>query len=324
MKALFSRLVVAGLVTSMFCVLTPARAALLSVTGTSDVNTLMAELFSGSSDFLISGATLTGFNGTLPSGEEGTQQGTFSGGNGIGLGGLGIDSGIIMTSGFARYAGEVNNVESRTATLGTSGDGALDALIGRTTRDANVLTFQFTPSKPGVLQFRFVFASEEYNEVPEGEFPTQYDDVFGLFVGGVNKATVGGGPVSINNINCGYGERNDPTASLPGGNNCSLFRNNNFDYPNAPYEIQYNGLTTVLSVTLDLNEGQSYGIKLAIADASSEAFDAAVFMNGAFRTTGNGTVPEPAPMSLAGIALLLLAVARNRSRLRATRQRESA
>ncbi|MCU0839955.1 MAG: choice-of-anchor L domain-containing protein [Rhodospirillales bacterium] len=324
MKALFSRLVAAGLVTSMFCVLTPARAALLSVTGTSDVNTLMAALFSGSSDFLISGAALIGVDDQL-----GTQQGTFSGGNGIGSGGLGVDSGIIMTSGFAESAAVVNNSGSTTAELGTVGDTNLDALVGGLTVDANVLTFQFKPTKSGVLRFRFVFASEEYNEVGDPGDPTEFDDVFGLFVDGVNKATAGAGPVSINNINCGYGSRDDLT--LPNtGPNCNLFRNNNFSAGNTPpdplppYDLQYDGLTTVLSVTLDLNEGQTYAVKLAIADRQDRATDSAVFIEGAFRADGNGTVPEPASTSLAAIALLSLAAALNRGRLRAARQRQSA
>ncbi len=68
------------------------------------------------------------------------------------------------------------------------GDANLNALIApRSTFDAAVLQFNFVPEF-NLIRFDYVFSSDEYNEYAN----TEFDDVFGFFVNGVNCATVPG------------------------------------------------------------------------------------------------------------------------------------
>ena len=97
--------------------------------------------------------------------------------------------------------------------------------------------------------------------------------------------------VSINNLNAGC-----DGLALPGGANCNYcqYYINNGDGFTAPFNtdpnyIQYDGLTVVLTAVYEnLECGQTYHIKLAIADVSDTAFDSAVFLKeGSFNVGGS-------------------------------------
>jgi hypothetical protein len=145
----------------------------------------------------------------------------------------------------------------------------LDALIpGYQTYDASILQFDFIPVGPTVT-FRYVFASEEYNEFVDSPF----NDVFGFFVNGVNYALLPDNVtvVSINNINNGYstGVSTGPCV------NCTLYVDNSDGTSRA---IQYDGLTTVLTFTAPVIPGTLNRLKIAIADAGDSILDSAVFI----------------------------------------------
>jgi len=280
--------------------------AALSVAPETDAAVLLSNLIAGSS-FSTSSATLIG---NVGSGSE--QQGTFSGGASAGIG---LERGVILTSGRALNAIGPNTLPDITSQAGGGGDNGLSTLIGAATLDANVLTFNFLPTTAGTLLFRYVFASDEYNDIGSATDPTPYDDVFGLFVNGANQALVPGfNRVSIKTVNCGNGARGIPTQNLPGGPNCSVFVNNNFDPGAAPYDIQYDGFTQVLAASINVVAGGQYQVQLAIADAPDDRnLDSAVFIAGEFRADGGGNgVPEPGSLALAGLATLLLVAARRR------------
>ena len=76
----------------------------------------------------------------------------------------------------------------------------LNTISGFTTYDAAVLEFDFVPSGSAVT-FQYVFASEEYSEYANAGF----NDVFGFFVNGVNRAVLPDGvtALSINTVNGG-------------------------------------------------------------------------------------------------------------------------
>jgi hypothetical protein len=260
-----------GIFTLFSLGLLTAPAQALSITTTTDPNFLV-------NNILGSGITVSNltYNGAA------LASGTFTDGLSSGIG---IDKGIILTSGNATLAPGPNNLDSAGSNNGLLGDTNLNSLNpGFSTQDASVLTFDFT-SDTGDLFLNYVFASEEYNEFSNGRF----NDVFGLFVDGENIALVPGTttPVSINNVNGGN----------PLGTNAQnpLFYNNNDLSDGKPFfNIQYDGFTNVFTAQAKGLAAGRHKIKLAIADVGDSVYDSAVFIQaGTFSSTPT-SVPEPA------------------------------
>jgi hypothetical protein len=150
-----------------------------------------------------------------------------------------------------------------------AGDEQLSALSGFETSDAAVLEFEFIPQHPSV-QFSYVFGSEEYSDFAN----TSFNDVFAFFVNGKNCALVPGTsePVSVNTINNGSdAEGGDITPR-----HAQFFRDN--VRPKPTIDTQMDGLTTILACDATVNVGVRNKMKLAIADASDEQLDSAVFL----------------------------------------------
>ena len=191
------------------------------------------------------------------------------------LSGIGIDKGIILTTGTAKDAEGPNHFDGSYKTRnGLDGDPDLDTLItGSTTKDATTLEFQFY-TEGGDVFFNYVFASEEYNEFVN----TEFNDVFGFFLNGENIALIPGTttPVAINTVNGGRdGKGEGDDASHP-----EFFNNNDKDNVNVRelFDLEYDGFTNVFTAqALGLASG-SHTIKLAIADTKDDQRDSAVFI----------------------------------------------
>ena len=194
---------------------------------------------------------------------------------------IGIENGFIIASGDVQVAQGPNSLGS--ATLGGGFFGATDPdleLINPNfaTNDAAVLEFDFIAGGDQV-EFRYVWSSEEY---PEYVF-SSFNDVFGFFLSGpgingpytnnaVNIALVPGTnlPVTIDNVNNGNGGFGPCT-------NCQYYVNNDFNP--SPLSVQFDGFTTVLTASAsNLECGETYHIKIAVADAGDTAYDSAVFI----------------------------------------------
>ncbi|MFN9175919.1 MAG: PEP-CTERM sorting domain-containing protein [Synechocystis sp.] len=243
----------------------------LSIVASSDADALVNSIL---------GEGITVVPGSAVYSGQSQASGFFSGGM---LSGLGIDSGIILTTGSAFNALGPNNSDSETTFNGFPGDSDLNGLIpGFSTFDAASLTFKFT-AETNSVNFEYVFASEEYNEFTNSSF----NDVFGFFLNGVNIANIPGSStaVSINNVNGGNPLGEDAS-------NSAFFNNNDLDDGGPFFDIQYDGFTVVFSVFAPVNPGENE-IKLAIADAGDSALDSAVFISGGtFQGELPGTTPE--------------------------------
>ncbi|HVE65231.1 MAG TPA: choice-of-anchor L domain-containing protein, partial [Thermoanaerobaculia bacterium] len=221
----------------------------------------------------VSNVTYTGAN---------IAAGTFSGGL---ADGLGIDSGVMLTSGNVANGIGPNDEDGATTCNELPGDPALDAILAgeTTTEDATVLEFDFVPAT-NTVSFRYVFASEEYNE-----FVNSINDIFAFFIDGQNVALIPGTstPVSINTVNLGV--------------NSNFYRNNDpsdLGIP-TPFATQFDGFTTVLTATATLTPNVSHHIKLVIADASDCVLDSAVFLQaGSFIGQPALSVSKTAPASV--------------------------
>ncbi len=223
------------------------------------------------------------FNG-VPANTVSQQVGTFNGA----ASNIGLTQGIIMGSGNVQVAVGPNNQGG--ASLGSGNgynDADLSAITPNTIFDAAVLEFDFVPQGDSLI-FRYVFASEEYDEYACGTV----NDAFGFFIsgpgfsgpftnGGVNLALIPGTttPVSINTVNLGV------AGSSGQASNCSAIDPNWASYSvyytqNTQQSIQYDGKTVVLTARALVQCGEEYHIKLAIGDGGDGAFDSGVFLEG--------------------------------------------
>lgn len=205
-----------------------------------------------------------------------------------------IENGMIMATGSCVNVIGPNSSGSSTTGGGNFGvsDPDLDQLSTFNTNDAAVLEFDFIPTGDS-LSFNYSFGSDEYNEYVCGSV----NDAFGFFLSGpgingpysnnaINLAVIpetDGTPVTINSVNNG----NVGSAGI--ASNCAQvdpdWMNNTAYYvDNAtnsdPNATQLDGFTVTLKAEASVQCGQTYHIKIAIADAGDTAFDSAVFIEG--------------------------------------------
>jgi len=187
--------------------------------------------------------------------------------------GLGIDSGMVLSTGNVTDMAGLGSSFASTATSGGS-DAQLASLITQTINNAAVLEFDFTPLSD-TIKFNFVFGSEEYPE-----FVNSFNDVFGFFISGINPANFSTPysnynialipgtttPVSIYNVNNGS-SNTGPCV------NCQYY----VDNTNGQY-VALDAFTTVLTAEAWVFPCTSYHIKIAIGDAGDQIYDSGVFL----------------------------------------------
>jgi Secretion system C-terminal sorting domain/Bacterial Ig domain len=183
--------------------------------------------------------------------------GIFSGAR---LEGLAIDSGVILSSGYAENIYGPNVSQGITGMNNVPGSSNLDGLIpGYFTNDASIFEFDFVP-KFNSIGFTYIFGSDEYLEY----VGTNYNDVFGLFIDGDNIAIIPGTgvAVSINNVNnVSYSQFY--TDNPPGSNN---------------FNVEPDGMTIAVSVSRLIEPDVSHHISFEVADAGDFVFDSWVFL----------------------------------------------
>jgi len=193
---------------------------------------------------------------------------------------IGINKGIILSTGNAIIAKGPNDQNQATLPTLVPFEGDVDLLIltnNQSIRNVALLEFDFIPMG-NKLSFNFIFASDEYPEFVNDT----YNDNFGFFISGPgitgpysgnakNIALIPNSllPVSINNIN--NGKSNSGPCEY-----CQYYVDNT-----GGNSIQYDGFTKVIQAASDVQCGETYHIKLAIANVDDNNYDSAVFIEGA-------------------------------------------
>ncbi len=202
--------------------------------------------------------------------------------NNIGGLNLGIDSGIVLTSGRAKsnipaglWGLDGNGVTIAGSNLadedlGFAGDAELSALVGgKQTFDAIILEFDFVPLGDSI-KFKYVLSSEEYPEYACTPPPNDFYDVFGFFITGP------GFPVS-KNIALIPGTNTEVSIHTINDVGCSLYPQYFIENRNNKW-FMHDGHTTVLTAQEKVIPCQRYHLKLAIADVSDGQWDSGVFL----------------------------------------------
>jgi hypothetical protein len=190
---------------------------------------------------------------------------------------LPIENGVILCSGDIGLAKGPNlNVGPIPGSLGavnsdTVGDPDFNGLVsGISTRDASILVFDVTTSVNNApIKFEYVFASEEYHF-----YIGSINDIMAIWVDGQNVAVVPGtsppDPIAVNYIHNGK-------PGIP-PKNAGFFVDNETTVP-GPFNVQYNGFTTLLTTaSKTITSGSSHRVKISIADANDAFLDSAVFI----------------------------------------------
>ncbi|MEM0996795.1 MAG: choice-of-anchor L domain-containing protein [Bacteroidota bacterium] len=186
---------------------------------------------------------------------------------------IGINNGVILTSGSVANAPGPNNQAGATTANGSPGDPDLNAITTpNPTFDAAILEFDLVATCD-TIQISYVFASEEYPEFVCSSF----NDVFAFFISGPgivgqqNIALIPGSttPVAINTVNNFTG--------IPGPG--CITTNSNFYIDNTNgATVQYDGFTVPLLAKAVVQPCSTYRLKLAIADAGDASLDSGVFL----------------------------------------------
>lgn len=198
---------------------------------------------------------------------------------------LGMNEGIVLTTGYASVnlpATGVNGLQSSLATFnqGTGGDADLTILSGTATNDRCVLEFDFKADGDSIF-FDYKFGSEEYPVFN----CTNYNDVFGFFITGpgyptpTNIALVPGTniPVAINSVNNGVLSTG---ANIANCNNMGLGSpfTNLYINNTGSTTLTYDGFTKIFNAKAATQPCATYHLKLAIADGFDHIFDSGVFI----------------------------------------------
>jgi len=195
-----------------------------------------------------------------------------------------FQDGLLMTSGDASLAGGPNSGGSLSdGSSSWLGDTELDDAVGLTGTDtsnnATIIEFDFVPLADSI-SFNFLMASEEYDG---GSFECNYSDAFAfLLTDELNNVTnlavlpATTTPILVTNIH--------------GANSsCGAVNEQYFGAytPNGQPPIAFDGRTGVFTAQSAVNPGETYHIKLVIADSRDNSYDSGVFIEaGSFNIGG--------------------------------------
>ncbi len=147
-----------------------------------------------------------------------------------------------------------------------------------------IMEFDIVPQE-NFLKIAFVFSSDEYPEY----VCSRFNDAFGFFVTGdfgsgpttQNTAVIPGTstPMAVNTVNNGSAGSQQDGTPCDLTNSAFFVDNGEGNTPNANQNLQLDGFTIPLLTQTTVIPGNTYHVKLAIADAVDAQWDSAVFVN---------------------------------------------
>ena len=192
-----------------------------------------------------------------------------------------------ITNGLVLSTGKLNTIPQPTANLandyhaGWNGDPELEAALDIDSYNATIIEFDFVPNVSGI-SFRYLFASEEFQS--DNSLTCSFSDAFAFFIRKVdettyeNLAVVPGTQIPIQNTTV------HPYIS----DDCPATNEAYFDRFNFDAETIFDGQTKVLNAVANVTPGETYHVKLVIADDLNDKYDSAVFLEaGSFQSNAD-------------------------------------
>ncbi|GEM_PF-6245831 len=187
-----------------------------------------------------------------------------------------IVDGLLLTTGASSNALGPNNAagDFEPNQYDTIIDADLDTIASGPVKNGLILEFDFV-SISSNFSFKYMFASEEYNEYVGGGV----NDVFGFFISGPGI----NGMFSNNAINLATLPTTNSATNVVSIDNVNLNVNNSYFANNENSEaygnaIQYDGSTILMTTGTNLVCGQTYHIKLCLANVGDQGYGSAVFI----------------------------------------------
>ncbi|WP_299112880.1 choice-of-anchor L domain-containing protein [uncultured Winogradskyella sp.] len=180
-----------------------------------------------------------------------------------------FSEGLLISTGSAADAEGPNDELASSGTNNWPGDNDLDTTLGINSNNATSIEFDFVPVV-NQINFDFLMASEEYNG---GQFECQFSDAFAFLLtdamgNTTNLALIPGTdlPITVTNIHNANDNCDAANPEFFGG----------YTAANAP-PTNFNGRTVSFTAQANVNIGETYHIKLVVADDSDALYDTAVF-----------------------------------------------
>lgn len=226
-------------------------------------------------DILINSSCANVFNVSVSGGNFATGENSYGYFEGTGTT-FPFQNGIILSTGKINNAPGPNSYLSDDGGgMGWNGDSDLNQALGLSdTYNATVLEFDFIPLG-NKISFDYIFSSEQYLSNPSSN-QCDYTDGFAFLLrrngdtNYQNLAVIPGTttPVKVNTV------RGSGTV-CPAANPAYFDAFNGINHP-----TNYNGQTKVLTAQSDVIPGETYHIKLVIADEGNYRYDSAIFLGG--------------------------------------------
>ncbi|QXP78296.1 MULTISPECIES: choice-of-anchor L domain-containing protein [Winogradskyella] len=187
--------------------------------------------------------------------------------------GFPFEQGLLLSTGHVVEAAGPNDELINSGGTSWPGDSDLDDLLGVSSRNATIIEFDFVPLS-NTISFDFMMASEEYTGATGGTDECTYSDAFAFLLtdaenNTTNLAVIPGTttPILTTNIH-------PENASCPAINEEYFGEYITEDLP----PMNFNGRTVVFTAQSPVVIGETYHIKLVVADDTDTQYDTGIFL----------------------------------------------